>query len=146
MEEVLSGIRTVFAFGGEKIEVARYKTLLIPARNSAKRKALLSSIGDGITRFLFFACCAISFWFGFQWIIEDRNKDVDDKIYTPAALIIVRIIIELSVYSDIEIECTYAYYIFSDFSLFDYCNRKYYKTYAILGNIFKCSWCWKNGF
>lgn len=90
MEEVLSGIRTVFAFGGEKIEVDRYKTLLIPAKNSAKRKALLSSIGDGITRFLFFACCAISFWFGFQWIIEDRNKDVDHKIYTPAALIIVR--------------------------------------------------------
>lgn len=88
VEEVLSGIRTVFAFGGEKLEVERYKKHLLPAENAAKKIGLYACFGDGITRLLYFASCALSFWFGVQWVLDDRDKT--DKIYTTAVLIIVR--------------------------------------------------------
>lgn len=51
-EEVLNGIRTVFAFCGEKIEIERYNKRLIAAKKAGARKGLLSGIGDGIMRFL----------------------------------------------------------------------------------------------
>lgn len=89
VEEVLHGIRTVFAFAGEKIEVNRYTALLEPARRAAIRKGLFSSVSDGITRFLFFASSALSFWIGVQWVLDDRDKI--DKEYTSASLLIVSV-------------------------------------------------------
>lgn len=86
-EEVLGGIRTVFAFGGEKNEVDRYKRLLIPTNRAARRKGLFSSINDGIPRLLFFVSCALSFWFGVRWVLEDRDKI--NKSYTANDLITV---------------------------------------------------------
>lgn len=87
VEEALNGVRTVFAFGGEKVEVDRYTKLSQPAKEAAKRKGLYSSISDGVTRFLFFASCALSFWFGVQWVLRDRDNL--EKEYTPATLLIV---------------------------------------------------------
>lgn len=87
VEEVLSGVRTVFAFGGERVEVDRYTKLMLPAKQAAKRKGLYASITDGITRLLFFVSSALSFWFGVQWVLADRDKT--DKEYTPATLLIV---------------------------------------------------------
>lgn len=86
-EEVLSGIRTVFAFSGEKVEIDRYNKRLIPAKKAVNRKGLLSGIGDGVMRFLFFASNALAFWYGVQLVLEDRDKV--DKQYTPAVLMIV---------------------------------------------------------
>lgn len=88
VEEVMSGIRTVFAFGGEKLEVERYKRHLLPAENAAKKKGLFACLGDAITRLLYFTSCAVSLWFGVQWVLNDRDKS--DKTYTTAVLIIVR--------------------------------------------------------
>lgn len=87
-EEVLNGIQTVIAFAGEKTEVNRYKKQMEPAKQSIVRKGLFSGIGDGINRFLFFAFSAIVFWFGFQLVLADFNQE--DRVYTPATLIIVR--------------------------------------------------------
>lgn len=83
----MSGIRTVFAFGGEKIETERYSKLLTPVIRAARRKGMFSSVADGTIRFLYFASCALSFWFGVRWVLEDRDKT--HKTYTPAVLIIV---------------------------------------------------------
>lgn len=77
----------MLAFGGEKVEVDRYTKLLEPARRAAVRKGLFSSISDSVTRFLFFASSALSFWIGVQWVLDDRDKA--DKDYTPASLLIV---------------------------------------------------------
>lgn len=88
VEEVLSGIRTVFAFGGEKLEVDRYQKNLQPAAKAAERKGVYTCIGDATTRFLYFASCAVSFWYGVQWVLEDRDKEV--KTYTTTTLITVR--------------------------------------------------------
>lgn len=87
VEEVLGAVRTVFAFGGEKIEVQRYKKHLEPAKQASNSKGISSSISDGITRVLFFGCCAVSFWFGVRWILDDRDNV--NKAYTPASMIIV---------------------------------------------------------
>ncbi|XP_031626071.1 multidrug resistance protein homolog 65-like [Contarinia nasturtii] len=87
VEETLNAIRTVLAFGGENVEIERYTKLLYPSREAAKRKGLYSSISDGVTRFLFFISCALSFWIGVQWVFRDR--DSTDKDYTPASLLII---------------------------------------------------------
>lgn len=79
-EEVLSGIRTVFAFGGEKVEIERYNKRLINAKKAVKLKGLLAGIGDGIMRFLFFGSNALAFWYGVQLVLDDRNKV--DKEYS----------------------------------------------------------------
>lgn len=86
-EEVLSGIRTVFAFGGEKVEIERYNKRLINAKRAVRLKGLLAGIGDGIMRFLFFGSNALAFWYGVQLVLDDRDKI--DKEYTPAVLMIV---------------------------------------------------------
>ena len=87
-EEALSGIRTVYAFGGERSEIERYNKGLIKAKYAVKLKGLLSGIVYGIMHFLFFACSALTFWYGVQLVLEDRDKV--DKEYTPAVLMIVR--------------------------------------------------------
>ena len=87
VEEVLSGIRTVFAFGGEKIEVERYRKHLQPAQKIAEKKGIFSCIGDASMRLLYFGSCALSFWFGVEWVLDDRDKD--EKIYTTSVLITV---------------------------------------------------------
>lgn len=88
-EEVLSGIRTVFAFGGEEKAIGRYTQRLTVAKKAGARKGLLSGIEDGVMRCLFFAINALGFWYGVQWVMDDRYKA--DKEYTPAVLMIVSI-------------------------------------------------------
>ncbi|GIY93921.1 ATP-dependent translocase ABCB1 [Caerostris extrusa] len=46
-EEVLSSIKTVFAFGGEKKEIERYDNCLVPARKKGIKRGLLTAIGGG---------------------------------------------------------------------------------------------------
>lgn len=89
VEEVLSGIRTVFAFGGEKVEIQRYNKRLINAKQAVRRKGFWSGLGDGIMRFLFFGSMAIAFWYGVVLVLDDRDKE--EKEYTPAVLMIVRL-------------------------------------------------------
>lgn len=87
VEEVLSGIRTVFAFGGEQLEIERYNKQLTKERRTVLMKGIISGIGDGIMRFLFFGSNALGFWYGVKLVLEDRDKT--DKQYTPEILMIV---------------------------------------------------------
>lgn len=91
VEEVLSCIRTVFAFGGEKLEVERYEKHLQPAIKMAEKKGLFSCIDDAITRLLYFSSCALSLWFGVRWMLEDRN--MVDKTHKSATLVTVNTLI-----------------------------------------------------
>lgn len=86
-EEVLSGIRTVFAFGGERAEIERYNNRLINAKRAVRMRGLLSGIGEGIMYFLYLASYALAFSYGVKLVLDDRNKE--DKEYTPAVLMIV---------------------------------------------------------
>lgn len=85
-EEVLSSIRTVIAFGGEKAECSKFDKHLIPARIASKHKAMFASISDGILRSMLFLSCAGAFWYGVNLILANRFEE--EKEYTPAILMI----------------------------------------------------------
>ncbi|XP_015115150.1 multidrug resistance protein homolog 49 isoform X1 [Diachasma alloeum] len=86
-EEVLGAIRTVVAFGGEKVEVARYTKKLEPAESTGIKRGLWSGVGGGVMWFIIYMSYALAFWYGVQLILEDKPKE--DKEYTPAVLVIV---------------------------------------------------------
>ena len=61
-EEVLSSIRTVFAFSGEEKEIERYKHKLRSATRLGARKGLLSGILGGLFSFSIFAMYSPAIW------------------------------------------------------------------------------------
>ncbi|TDG52500.1 hypothetical protein AWZ03_000733 [Drosophila navojoa] len=85
-EEILSAIRTVVSFGGEKHEVERFENFLVPARKASQWKGAFSGLSDAILKSMLFLSCAGAFWYGVNLIIDDRF--VEDKEYTPAILMI----------------------------------------------------------
>ncbi|XP_065358932.1 multidrug resistance protein homolog 65-like [Calliphora vicina] len=89
VEEVISSIRTVVAFGGEKSERERYDELLVPACKSGKSKGIFLSLGDSVLKSMLFISSAAAFWYGAHLILDDRYKNPEDKEYTPAILMIV---------------------------------------------------------
>ncbi|CAD7004491.1 unnamed protein product [Ceratitis capitata] len=61
VEEVLSSIRTVVAFGAEKKESERYDNYLVPARKASQSKGAFSGLSDGVLKSLLFLSCAGAF-------------------------------------------------------------------------------------
>ncbi|XP_054737347.1 multidrug resistance protein homolog 49 [Anastrepha obliqua] len=86
-EEVFSGIRTVFAFSGERKETERFAKLLVPAELTGRKKGLYSGIGAGLMWFIIYVAYAIAIWYGIQLILKYRYED--EKLYTTASLVIV---------------------------------------------------------
>ncbi|XP_054725068.1 ATP-dependent translocase ABCB1-like [Uloborus diversus] len=86
-EEVISSIRTVVAFGGERKEIQRYENCLEPARKKGIKRGLITSIMAALTWFCIFAGYALAFWYGVKLIIESEEKGT--KEYTGGKLIIV---------------------------------------------------------
>ncbi|XP_004537388.1 multidrug resistance protein homolog 49 [Ceratitis capitata] len=86
-EEVFSGIRTVFAFSGERKETERFAKLLVPAEKTGCKKGLYSGIGSGIMWFIIYVAYAIATWYGIQLILKYRY--MDDKVYTAGSLVVV---------------------------------------------------------
>uniref|UniRef100_A0A1B0A9F0 ABC-type xenobiotic transporter n=1 Tax=Glossina pallidipes TaxID=7398 RepID=A0A1B0A9F0_GLOPL len=86
-EEVFSGLRTVFAFGGEKKEVQRFTNLLKPAEDMGRKRGLYSGIGGCIMWFIIYSGYALAMWYGVNLVLSDRLEE--HKSYTPAVLVIV---------------------------------------------------------
>uniref|UniRef100_A0A4W4E5J6 ABC-type xenobiotic transporter n=1 Tax=Electrophorus electricus TaxID=8005 RepID=A0A4W4E5J6_ELEEL len=63
-EEVLSAIRTVFAFGGQRKEIQRYQKNLEEAKNVGIKKAVTVNIAVGFTYFMIYMAYALAFWYG----------------------------------------------------------------------------------
>uniref|UniRef100_A0A3B4E1T5 ABC-type xenobiotic transporter n=1 Tax=Pygocentrus nattereri TaxID=42514 RepID=A0A3B4E1T5_PYGNA len=80
-EEVLSAIRTVFAFGGQKKEIQRYHKNLENAKNVGIKKAVTVNIVVGFTYFMIYVSYALAFWYGSTLIL--------DKEYTTGTLLTV---------------------------------------------------------
>ncbi|XP_077979292.1 ATP-dependent translocase ABCB1-like [Glandiceps talaboti] len=72
-EEVLSAIRTVAAFGGEKKEAERYRDNLHSAKSVGIKKGVVSGAGMGITFLIVFCTYALGFWYGTQLILDPDN-------------------------------------------------------------------------
>ncbi|KAA0184411.1 ABC transporter, subfamily ABCB/MDR [Hyalella azteca] len=86
-EEVLSGIKTVLAFGGETKEVKRYESNLVHARNAGVRRGMFSGISLGLVWLIIYASYSIAFWYGTGLILDSRYPNDGD--YDPAVLIVV---------------------------------------------------------
>ncbi|XP_058257445.1 bile salt export pump isoform X3 [Hemibagrus wyckioides] len=79
-DEVLSSVRTVAAFGGEKKEVERYDRNLISAQRWGIRKGLIMGFFTGYMWFIIFLCYALAFWYGSSLV-------VDSEEYSPGTLL-----------------------------------------------------------
>ena len=70
-EEVLSSIRTVTAFGGQREETERYSDNLHDAKKVGIKKNAWSGLAIGVTYFVLFCCYGLAFWYGAKLILED---------------------------------------------------------------------------
>ena len=75
VEEVLSSIRTVVAFGGEKKEVARYDDLLEEAKKKGIQRGMLTGLSGGISFGLMFVMYGLGFWYGIKRIMDSRESE-----------------------------------------------------------------------
>uniref|UniRef100_A0A4W2IG35 Bile salt export pump n=1 Tax=Bos indicus x Bos taurus TaxID=30522 RepID=A0A4W2IG35_BOBOX len=79
-DEVISSIRTVAAFGGEKKEVERYEKNLVFAQRWGIRKGIVMGFFTGFMWCLIFLCYALAFWYGSKLVLDDEE-------YTPGVLV-----------------------------------------------------------
>ncbi|CAG8553074.1 9962_t:CDS:10, partial [Ambispora gerdemannii] len=80
-EQAISGVRTVFAFGGEKHEIKRYFAQLQVAYKSGKRKAIISGLGLGSIFLIMFCTYGLGFWYGSR-LVERREKTGGEVLNT----------------------------------------------------------------
>ncbi|KAJ6660727.1 hypothetical protein lerEdw1_017353 [Lerista edwardsae] len=79
-DEVLSSIRTVAAFGGERKEVERYDKNLVFAQTWGIRKGIIMGFFTGFIWCIIFLCYALAFWYGSKLVLEEEE-------YTPGTLL-----------------------------------------------------------
>ncbi|TRY82938.1 hypothetical protein DNTS_008431 [Danionella cerebrum] len=79
-DEVLSSVRTVAAFGGERKEVERYDHNLISAQQWGIRKGLIMGFFTGYLWFIIFLCYALAFWYGSSLVVDTQE-------YSPGTLL-----------------------------------------------------------
>ncbi|MGH0133082.1 UNVERIFIED_CONTAM: hypothetical protein FKN15_045383 [Acipenser sinensis] len=70
-EEVLSSIKTVVAFGGQKKEIERYRTNLEDAKKVGIKKALSANLSMGFAFLIIYASYALAFWYGSKLILDE---------------------------------------------------------------------------
>ena len=90
-EEALCAIRTVFAFGGEEAEYVRYTKNLSKTYKNNIKKGLLSGLGFGFMWFFIYITYAVSFWYGVNLILDERNFPLGSQIYTPKSMATVKL-------------------------------------------------------
>uniref|UniRef100_A0A7N8WJ31 ATP-binding cassette, sub-family B (MDR/TAP), member 4 n=1 Tax=Mastacembelus armatus TaxID=205130 RepID=A0A7N8WJ31_9TELE len=69
-EEVLSAIRTVFAFSGQEREIKRYQKNLENAKKMGIKKAISANIALGFTFLMIYLSYALAFWYGSTLILS----------------------------------------------------------------------------
>ncbi|XP_069589185.1 bile salt export pump-like [Ranitomeya imitator] len=72
-DEVLSSIRTVAAFGGEKKEAERYDNNLVAAQAWGIRKGTIIGFFQGYMWCIIFLCYSLAFWYGSKLVIETKE-------------------------------------------------------------------------
>ncbi|CAL8247209.1 unnamed protein product [Lota lota] len=69
-EEVLSAIRTVFAFNGQNKEISRYHKNLEDAKRMGIKKAVSTNIAMGFTFLVIYLSYALAFWYGSTLVLS----------------------------------------------------------------------------
>ncbi|XP_048589318.1 ATP-dependent translocase ABCB1 isoform X2 [Nematostella vectensis] len=78
-EEVLSSIRTVAAFGGEKKECERYNSHLGEAQAFGVKKGLSTGLGFGFFQLIMFGSYSLAFWYG-AVLVADKAINSGDLL------------------------------------------------------------------
>ncbi|RKP09249.1 P-loop containing nucleoside triphosphate hydrolase protein [Thamnocephalis sphaerospora] len=86
-EEVIAGIKTVSAFGGQEREVLRYESKLDMALKEGKSKSLGLGLSVGTMLGVLFCAYGLGFWYGSRLIL-DREMDIQGVLNVFFALII----------------------------------------------------------
>ncbi|CAH2048677.1 unnamed protein product, partial [Iphiclides podalirius] len=80
-EEVLSAVRTVYAFSGQEKEIDRYRTYLDESRSINIKKGFFTGLAMGFLFFCIFCSYAMSFWFGYKLMVDEpENYDVNTMV------------------------------------------------------------------
>ncbi|MED6267613.1 Multidrug resistance protein 1, partial [Characodon lateralis] len=90
-EEVLSAIRTVYAFSGQKKEIERYHKNLKDAKSMGIRKAISANIAMGFTFLMIYLSYALAFWYGSILILS--------KEYTIGSVLTVFFVVIIGVFA-----------------------------------------------
>jgi ABC-type multidrug transport system fused ATPase/permease subunit len=77
--EVFGAIRTVFMFGGQEKECARYSKNLVDARRSGIIKSMITGGGIGMTYFVLFSSYCLAFWYGGK-LVGNEEYQVGDML------------------------------------------------------------------
>ena len=86
-EEVLGGIRTVVAFGGEQKESERFNERLKSAEVNGIKKGLYTGLGIGIMWLITYCAYGVALWYGTELVIAER--DSEHRHYTANTIVIV---------------------------------------------------------
>ncbi|GCC29141.1 hypothetical protein chiPu_0007578 [Chiloscyllium punctatum] len=73
-EEVLMGIRTVFAFNGQQKALTKYEANLKQAKDAGIKRAVTTSISIGLQNFLIYASYALAFWYGSKLVVDEPEN------------------------------------------------------------------------
>ncbi|XP_058038723.1 ATP-binding cassette sub-family B member 5 [Ahaetulla prasina] len=72
-EEILTAIRTVIAFNGQKKAIARYDKNLEEAQSIGTKKTITTNISTGVSQFLIYGCYALAFWYGTKLTVDEKD-------------------------------------------------------------------------
>ncbi|KAF5272694.1 hypothetical protein FQA39_LY07721 [Lamprigera yunnana] len=86
-EETLSALKTVVAFGGEKVAKDRYDKQLLFACNNNIKRSLFNGISDMVKWIVTYSNYGLSFWYGVHLIVRDRHVPPDEVVYTVGTMI-----------------------------------------------------------
>ncbi|CAG9561787.1 unnamed protein product [Danaus chrysippus] len=77
-EEVLSSIKTVFAFSGQQKELEKYEGYLSEIRSTNIKKGIFNGVLMGSIFLCLFGSYSLCFWFGYQLMTDEpENYDVE---------------------------------------------------------------------
>ncbi|NWR27560.1 MDR1 protein, partial [Tachuris rubrigastra] len=75
-EEILTAIRTVVAFNGQKKALEKYNANLETAKRVGVKKSITTNTSLGVSQFLIFGSYALAFWYGTKLTAEDEHYDI----------------------------------------------------------------------
>jgi ATP-binding cassette subfamily B (MDR/TAP) protein 1 len=87
--EVLSSIRTVVAFNGQKKGITCYERYLQSAKGIILQKNCFLVLATDSCFFFVFASYALSFWYGVGLILDETYLPEEEITYTPANMVAV---------------------------------------------------------
>nr|XP_014352476.1 PREDICTED: multidrug resistance protein 1-like isoform X2 [Latimeria chalumnae] len=79
-EEAFSAIRTVFAFGGQKVEIERYQKNLGQAKSIGVKKEVTAQLANGFAYLIIYLCYGLGFWYGTTLILDNSGYAIGEVL------------------------------------------------------------------